>query len=78
MGWSEYPPYVPVATRRANALREVQKMARKGTKVSPVKIDGRTIASTFWQSLVRQPRILQRLQQPASAWPHVCPQWFCG
>jgi uncharacterized Zn finger protein len=48
MGWSNYPPYVPVAKRRANALREAQKMIRKGTRVSPVKIDGRTIASTFW------------------------------
>jgi uncharacterized Zn finger protein len=48
MGWGNYPPYVPVAQRRANALREVQKMIRKGTKVSPVVIDGRTIASTFW------------------------------
>jgi uncharacterized Zn finger protein len=48
MGWGYYPPYVPVAQRRANALREVQKMARKGTEVSPVTIDGPTIASTFW------------------------------
>ncbi|HEY4050155.1 MAG TPA: SWIM zinc finger family protein [Acidobacteriaceae bacterium] len=48
MGWGYYPPYVPVAERRANALREVLKLTRKGTRVSPVKIDGRTIASTFW------------------------------
>ncbi len=43
-----YPPYIPVAERRANALREVLKLTRKGTRMSPVKIDGRTIASTFW------------------------------
>jgi uncharacterized Zn finger protein len=48
MGWGYYPPYVPVAQRRANAVREVQTMARKGTEVSPVTIDGPTIASTFW------------------------------
>jgi hypothetical protein len=48
MGWGYYPPYVPVAGRRANALREVLKLTRKGTPVSPAKIAGRTIASTFW------------------------------
>jgi uncharacterized Zn finger protein len=37
-----------VAESRANALREVLKLTRKGARVSPVKIAGRTIASTFW------------------------------
>ena len=48
MGWGEYPPYVPVAQRRAGALREVQKLARKGRQMSPVKVAGRAIAGTFW------------------------------
>jgi uncharacterized Zn finger protein len=48
MGWGFYSPYVPVAQRRANALREVQRLARKGQQVSPVQIAGPTIASTFW------------------------------
>lgn len=48
MGWYGYPPYVPVAKRRANAAREVSRMAKKGKVIDPVKIDGRTIASTFW------------------------------
>ena len=51
MGWGwgwDYRPYVPVAQRRANALREVRRLAAKGKQVSPVEIAGRTIASTFW------------------------------
>lgn len=48
MGWGFYAPYVPVAQRRANALREVRRLASKGKPVSPVEIAGRSIASTFW------------------------------
>jgi len=46
--WWSFKPYVSVATRRANALREVNKLAKKGQKTSPVEIAGRAIASTFW------------------------------
>jgi uncharacterized Zn finger protein len=50
MGWGgwDYRPYVPVAQRRASALREVKRLAAKGKPVSPVEIAGRAIASTFW------------------------------
>ena len=50
MGWDYYgyKPYVPVAKRRAQAAREVAKRLKKGQAVSPVRIEGRTIASTFW------------------------------
>ena len=44
-GWK---PYVPVAQRRAQAAREVAKRVKKGQKIYPVRIEGRTIASTFW------------------------------
>src|SRR5437870_9498768 len=44
-GWK---PYVPVAARRAQAAREVAKLAKKGRKLSPVVIDSRKIAETFW------------------------------
>jgi uncharacterized Zn finger protein len=43
-----YKPYVPVAQRRAQAAREVAKRIKQGQEVSPVHIEGRTIASTFW------------------------------
>ena len=51
MGWGNYGwrPYVPVATRRANAARELSKLSKKnGQAVSPVVIEGRQIATTFW------------------------------
>src|SRR5436305_677203 len=49
MGWYyEFRPYVPVATRRAQAAREVAKRTKKGQTVSPVRIEGRNIALTFW------------------------------
>jgi uncharacterized Zn finger protein len=43
-----YKPYVPVAQRRAQAAREVARRVKQGQEVSPVRIEGRTIASTFW------------------------------
>src|SRR4051794_32944961 len=46
--WFQFRPYVPVAQRRAQAAREVAKRRKKGQAVSPVVIEGRTIASTFW------------------------------
>jgi uncharacterized Zn finger protein len=49
MGWHYgFNPYVPVAQRRAKAAREVAKRTKKGQTVSPVRIEGRAIASTFW------------------------------
>jgi len=49
MGWYYgFRPYVPVAQRRARAAREVAKRLGKGEGVSPVSIEGRTIAATFW------------------------------
>ncbi len=44
-GWR---PYVPVAERRRKAEREMQKLKKRGYPVSPVVIEGRTIARTFW------------------------------
>jgi len=44
----EWRPYVPVAQRRRQAAREMDKLSKKGHPVSPVTIDGRTIAGTFW------------------------------
>ncbi len=45
---SGFAPYVPVAERRRKALRELAKNTKKGEAASPVIIQGRTIASTFW------------------------------
>jgi uncharacterized Zn finger protein/DNA-binding transcriptional regulator YiaG len=43
--WGEY---VPVAQRRAKALREMAKLRKKGKDIQPVEIEGRTIARSFW------------------------------
>ena len=45
-GWA---PYVPVAQRRAKALREMEKLRKKGKEIRPVEpFKGRRIARTFW------------------------------
>src|SRR3954471_15440835 len=43
-----WKPYVPVAERRRKAMREMEKRSQKGHAVSPVTVEGRTIAKTFW------------------------------
>lgn len=44
-GWR---PYMPVTARRRQAAREIEKLKKKGHAVSPVVIEGRVIAKTFW------------------------------
>jgi uncharacterized Zn finger protein len=48
MSWYFFKPYVSVAKRRENALKELKKLEKNGRTVSPVTIDGKKIASTFW------------------------------
>ena len=48
MSYYGFRPYVPVAKRRAIAARELEKLRKKGRKISPVVLEGRTIARTFW------------------------------
>jgi len=44
-GWHDY---VPVAERRLQAMRELAALKKKGHRASPVVIEGRKIATTFW------------------------------
>jgi len=44
-GWQ---PYVPVAEKRRRAEQKVAKLKKKGQSIEPVKIEGRTIAKSFW------------------------------
>jgi len=46
--WYEWRPYVPAAQRRRKAERRMQKLRKKGPPLSPVVIEGRAIARTFW------------------------------
>src|SRR5436189_3670283 len=48
MDYDDWKPYVPAAARRRQAAREVAKLMKKGRQTSPVVIDGRAIAKTFW------------------------------
>lgn len=43
-----FKPYDSATTRRARATRELAKLQKKGRKISPVAIEGRKIARTFW------------------------------
>jgi uncharacterized Zn finger protein len=43
-----FAPYVSVAARRARAARELAKLQKKGRTISPIAIEGRKIARTFW------------------------------
>ena len=44
-GW---PRAVSVHARRAKAARELERLQKKGRLVSPVRIEGRAIARSFW------------------------------
>jgi uncharacterized Zn finger protein len=44
----DWRPYVSAAERRRKAEREIAKRKKQGHVVSPVRIEGRTIAKTFW------------------------------
>ena len=48
MSYHRWPPYVPVAQRRARAAREMQKLKKRGLKIEPVEVQGLKIARTFW------------------------------
>ena len=48
MSYFGWRPYVPVAEKRRQAERKLAKLKKQGQSVAPVKIDGRTIAKSFW------------------------------
>jgi len=48
MGYFQWPPYVPVAERRRRAESKLAKLKKKGEVVTPVRIEGRIIAKSFW------------------------------
>ena len=48
MGYYGWKPYVPVAKRRAQALKAAAKAAKTGAKLEPVAASRGAIAKTFW------------------------------
>ena len=48
MSYYEWRPYVPVAERRRQAMRKMERLRKKGLHIQPVEVMGRKIARTFW------------------------------
>jgi uncharacterized Zn finger protein len=48
MFYGDFRPYVSVAERRKRAARHARKLAKDGRAVRAVRIEGRTIAHSFW------------------------------
>ncbi len=46
--YNYFPAYIPVAQRRAEAMKEVKRMEKDGKKLAPVRIEGTKIAKSFW------------------------------
>lgn len=46
-GWG-FAPYVSVASRKLHAAREAAALRKKGRRLEPVTIQGRTVARSFW------------------------------
>jgi len=48
MNYFGWHPYVPVAEKRRQAERKLAKLRKQGHSVAPVRIEGRSIAKSFW------------------------------
>jgi uncharacterized Zn finger protein len=48
MNYGRWAPYTPVAKRRANAAKEIDKLRKEGMKIAPIEVHGRKISNTFW------------------------------
>lgn len=46
--YSAFPPYVSVAEQKSKAKKFVTEQAKKGKQFSPVEIEGRVIAKSWW------------------------------
>jgi len=48
MSWFDYKPYVSVAKRKAAAARKMEALKKKGRTITPIQVEGRAIARSFW------------------------------
>ena len=46
--YEAFPPYVPVAQRRAKAEKQLRQMQKKNPRLKPVILTGNSLASTWW------------------------------
>jgi len=47
-GYGGFAPYVPVAEKRRRSEKEAAKLTKKGQTLTPVRLEGKTIARSFW------------------------------
>ena len=79
MSYYGFRPYVPVAKRRQQVARQIEKLKKQGCAISPVIIEGRTIARNFWgKAWCENSGALFRLREPSAARPDLCAQRFRG
>ena len=45
---TQWPPYMPVAERRRRAAILIARFRKSGKNLSPIQVEGRAIARTFW------------------------------
>jgi uncharacterized Zn finger protein len=43
-----YPPYVPVAQKRAKADKKLKQLKKKNPDIRPVRLEGQTLARSWW------------------------------
>jgi len=48
MGYYGYPEYVPVAKKKENAQKSIEKLRKKNPNISPVIIEGKSIVEKWW------------------------------
>jgi hypothetical protein len=46
--YETFPPYVPVAQRRAKAEKQLRQMQKKNPRLKPVILTGNSLANTWW------------------------------
>ena len=46
--FEEYPRYVPVSEKKEKAKKNIAKLKKKDREISPVIIEGRKLAKTWW------------------------------
>ena len=77
-----WPSYVPVAERRRKAKLAMERLQKKGHAVSPVRIEGRAIANTFWgkawcDNLERYRDYENRIERVDAHMCAAAPWWIC-
>ncbi|MCL2768412.1 MAG: hypothetical protein FWE49_06790, partial [Synergistaceae bacterium] len=48
MSWYDYGEYLPISKKKEKAIKKIVKLQKKDLDLSPVVIEGRRIAKTWW------------------------------